>query len=310
MARERWPSRDGDGRVQVAVRFGGSATEPLVEVQRLVGSWLAEHARDQGEVTDELARPPWAEMAGKDVDVVFEARPGSRRWKGLLSVFMRWAGTFGEGMHPVAIVDRVDGSVRNLYVPREGPLTEMPSPVLDENWAPGEGPESVQALYREMMSSTIAPLLKGHGFRRKGQQFDRTTNGYHEYLGFQKDRYNTKYQVSFTVNITVVCEAADEERFAALIAAREQAPPEAVTGRMIFAVPIVGYLQDRLGHLLPDSVPWWTFRNRQEMELVADSVAAAITDVALPAMAGETAKPLVWPSYRIEARSYAGPPSS
>jgi hypothetical protein len=132
-----------------------------------------------------LRRPPW--------DPEVEEVDG----------FMSWVRTFGEEMHPAAIVDRVSGEVRPIYFAELRPEIPTAGPLRSRDWVPGRGSESVQMLYREMMTSIVAPSLKSHGFRRKGQQFDRTTNGCHEYFDFQKDVYNTKYVVSFTVNLGV-----------------------------------------------------------------------------------------------------------
>ena len=307
MASPRWPSPGSDDRVRVAVRFGGRSADPSGEVRRLVESWIAEQARGGADSAQDLEQPPRVEMTGEGVDVVFEGRPENRRWNRWMTSFMRWVSTFSEEMRPVAIVDRTGGEVRPIYVAREGPVTRTAGPLKSGDWMPGVGSESVQMLYREMMNSIIAPFLRSDGFRRKGQQFDRTTNGYHEYFAFQKNRGNTNYEVSFTVNIGVYYPAADAEQHAAWTAANRRWGQDLSVVRDIHVVPIVGHLQDRLGHLLAEPVPWWVFRDRPEMEQAAGSVTAAIADVALPIMAAQTAKPLVSPSYRIEARTRAGP---
>ncbi len=180
-----------------------------------------------------------------------------------MNSFMSWVRTFGEEAYPAAVVDRVGGEVRPIYVARQRPGISTAGPLTSRDWVPGEGSELVQMLYREMMSSIVAPFLRSHGFRRKGQQFNRTTDGYHEYFDFQKDVYNTKYVVSFTVNVGVV-------------------PPLST---------VAGTFYHRLGSLMPAPVDWWVFRDRPEMEQAARSVTAAIVEVGLPIMATETAKP-------------------
>jgi hypothetical protein len=223
-----------------------------------------------------------------------------------MNSFMSWVRTLSGAMHPVAIVDRVDGVARPIYFARERPAIPTAGPLQGDDWAPGEGSESVQMLYREMMNSIVAPLLRSHGFRRKGQQFDRTTGGYHEYFGFQKNRWNTKYEISFTVNVGVHCPAVEAEQHAAWQAALGRWGGDLSVVRDIHAVSIVGRLYDRLTSLIADPVSWWIFRDRPEMEQAGRSVTAAIVDVALPMMAVETAKPVVSPSYRIEATTRAG----
>ena len=80
---------------------------------------------------------------------------------------------------------------------------------------------------------------------------------------FQKNVYNTKYVVSFTVNVGVVS-------------------PSPTLG---------GTFGDRLGSLMPAPVDWWISRDRHEMEQAARSVTASIAEVALPTMATKTANP-------------------
>ena len=86
---------------------------------------------------------------------------------------------------------------------------------------------------------------------------------YHDYFDFQKNVYNTKYVVSFTVNVGVVS-------------------PSPTLG---------GTFGDRLGSLMPAPVDWWISRDRHEMEQAARSVTASIAEVALPTMATKTANP-------------------
>ena len=161
--------------------------------------------------------------------------------------------------------------------------------------------ETAQALYAEMMKSVVAPFLRSHGFKRKGQQFSRTTNGYLEGVDLQKSRWNTKDEVSFTVNLAVYHPVAQEEQISAWQAAMGR------WGRDIRVVPTVGNLGDRLGHLTPEAIDkWWTFHDRGEMEKAARSVIADLADYGLPRMAQETAKPLVSPSYIVESRKLVG----
>jgi Domain of unknown function (DUF4304) len=302
MASPSWPAAGRGGRVMVAVRFAGLSAEPVEEVRRLVESWRTQRLRDGADSTRELERPPWLELTSQGVEVVFESRPGNQRWKGWMASLVRWSGTFSEEMHPVAIVDRVSGEVRPIYVSRPRSANPSAGPVRNSDWAPGQGRESVQMLYREMMNSAIAPLLKSHGFRRAGQQFNRTTNGYHEYFGFQKSVHNTKYEVSFTVNVGVHHPVAEAEHGAAHQAAYQRWGAElSYFSGHIYVVSTVGRLSDRLGDLTQDRVPWWTFRDRVEMEQAAHAVTTAITEVALPMMAAESAKPFASSSYRIEA---------
>lgn len=261
-----WPNPDSDGRFRLAIRFTGESAVPVEEVQRLVDSWNAEQVRDGADSSQDLERPPWVEVSRGGVDVAFESRPGGRKWKKWMNSFMSWVGTFAEGMYPAAVVDRASGEVRPIWFGREQPEIPTAGPLRNPDWVPGRGSESVQMLYREMMNSIVAPFLRGHGFRRKGQQFERTTDGCHEYLNFQKNIHNTKYVVSFTVNLGVV-----------------PVQPS-----------IKGGFSNRLGSPMP-ALEWWIFRDRQEMEQAARSVTTAIAEVALPIMAAETASQLDCP---------------
>jgi hypothetical protein len=217
-----------------------------------------------------------------------------------MTSFISWVRTFSEQMQPVAIVDRVGGTVRPIYVAQDGPETSTAGPVKNKNWTPGEGTESPQMLYREMMNNAISPLLRSAGFKRKGQAFEKQRNGYNAYVGFQKNRWNTKYNVSFTINVSVVNSEVVEQQMQAWKGAM------AVWGSEIILVPVCGQWGGRIGEFMGRGDYWWSFRSRAEMEDAAKSVVSALKEQVLPLMERELDKPIIFPTYLIETRGRPG----
>ena len=68
---------------------------------------------------------------------------------------------------------------------------------------------------KQSQCSIASPLMRSAGYRRKGQEFEKQRHGYKAYVGFQKSVYNTRYDVSFTINVSVVNRAVQEEQMRA-----------------------------------------------------------------------------------------------
>lgn len=254
------------------MRFAGDSVEPAEEVRRLVRSWEAHGLRDGADPTKDLERLPWLEETGDGVHVVFEARPGNRTWMKWPSSFMAWVRSFGGEMQPAAMVDLVGGSVRATYVAPRRPNPSAGGPANDEDWAPGQGAESVPMLYREMMNTAVSPLLRSMGYRRKGQSFDKQRNGTDAYVIFQKDRWNTKFNVSFTINVSVVNTEVIEDEMRAVRAAAATWKPYPTF------IPARGQWGGRVGHILGLPDQWWTIRSREEMREVSRSVLSVLRE--------------------------------
>jgi Domain of unknown function (DUF4304) len=153
---------------------------------------------------------------------------------------------------------------------------------------------TAQDLYREMMNHAVSPLMKSAGFTRKGQVFEKARNDRNARVDFQKDRYNTKHHISFTINLAVVSPKAVEEQL------RAQCGAQTYWGQDVEVVPTGGQWHDRIGVLLGVGDYWWSFGTRVEMEDAARSVVSALRDKALPRVEEELDRPLIFPSYVIE----------
>lgn len=149
---------------------------------------------------------------------------------------------------------------------------------------------TAQDLYREMMNRAITPLMKAAGFKRKTQVFEKDLNDRKARVEFQKNRYNTKHHVSFTINLAVVSPRALEEHLRARLGA--------ITywGRDVVVIPTGGQWVGRIGAFLGTG----DFRTREEMDDAARSVVSALRDRALPLIERELHRPITFPSYVIE----------
>ena len=96
--RRLWPDKNEDGSVSVAVRFEASGIDPYALLGDEIRSW-SERLRTERKVdlTTSLSKSPYVMRSGEaTVDVVFEGRAGSRRWRDWLVSFTRHM----EDVHP------------------------------------------------------------------------------------------------------------------------------------------------------------------------------------------------------------------
>lgn len=145
------------------------------------------------------------------------------------------------------------------------------------------------------MSRVVSPLMRTAGFKRKGQAFTKDRNDRNAHLDFQKDRYNTRDHVSFTINLGVVSPRAVEEHLKALCGAITY-----WARRDILMIPTGGQWGGRIGQFLGTGDYWWSFETRLQMEGVAESVVSALRGRALPLIESWLDRPLTFPSYVIE----------
>src|ERR1700689_1536492 len=114
-----------------------------------------------------------------------------------------------------------------------------------------EGPNA-QQMYNSMLRNDVAPMLRSHGWKGSGKDYKRSSELYRAFINFQKNRWNTKDEVEFTVNVGVLSDEALAECDAARLEARER------WGRDIVAIPTWGQWSTRIGHLLPSQGDkWW-----------------------------------------------------
>lgn len=95
-----------------------------------------------------------------------------------------------------------------------------------------------------MMNIAVSPLMRSAGSKRKGQSFEKRRHGYIAQVGFQKSVHNTKQDVSFTVNLSVVNPEIVEQHFRAWM------PAVAYWGTEIVLFPTRGQWHGRIGEFL------------------------------------------------------------
>jgi len=113
-----FPSRRRDGSLSVAARYSVSDTSQKKLIQDYVAQWTIDlSARYRAGMRRELLTDPYVvERADGRLDVVFDARPGSRMWKDYLALLVRdvphVAGIAFEGLWDLATDTVHPASVR------------------------------------------------------------------------------------------------------------------------------------------------------------------------------------------------------
>lgn len=69
---------------------------------------------------------------------------------------------------------------------------------------------TAQELFRELVAEHAAPVLKAHGFKRRGQYFGLRGTGVWGVLAFWRYPWNTRQSVTFTITLNVACDAFRE----------------------------------------------------------------------------------------------------
>jgi hypothetical protein len=78
----RWPSKQADGTVSVAVRLEVGGPQALGSVKQSIARWVAEKKEAGVALQCDLSSPPAAELTDPSrIDVVLNGTPDSRRWK-------------------------------------------------------------------------------------------------------------------------------------------------------------------------------------------------------------------------------------
>jgi hypothetical protein len=83
MNQRRFPQTRADGSMSVAARFSTSNTAPAQRIQDYVAGWLhGAMATGHVDLLDDLSALPYVVRREQgSLDVVFDAKPGSTRWK-------------------------------------------------------------------------------------------------------------------------------------------------------------------------------------------------------------------------------------
>ena len=105
---------------------------------------------------------------------------------------------------------------------------------------------SALELYKAMLRTDVAPVLRSHGFRGSGKTFSLPSETHWILIGFQGSMYNTRARVDFTVNWMVMRRDEWIEEWRKL--ERPEDPPKPIAA-------------DRIGFLMPGGVDrWWSIR--------------------------------------------------
>lgn len=125
---------------------------------------------------------------------------------------------------------------------------------------------------KTLVSSDLQPLLKAHGFGKKGLTFYRRNPGNFGLVQLQKSRYSTSSEVTFTINVGVFSDHLQRE-----------------LGK-IWWVPEVGkiptepscHVRKRIGLLMPEANDvWWTVKSDAPSALGAE-LCRVVQTYALP----------------------------
>jgi hypothetical protein len=90
----RWPSQRPDGSFMVAARYLVTRPEGRAALESYVHEWPRTHAKASALATEELSMPSQVVSAeGERLDVMFDAKAGSRLWKDVMVAFVHDAPT-------------------------------------------------------------------------------------------------------------------------------------------------------------------------------------------------------------------------
>jgi hypothetical protein len=141
-----------------------------------------------------------------------------------------------------------------------------------------------QKLFQELVKDDVAPLLKTHGFKKKGMNFGLRGTDVWGLLTFRRDEYNTADDVSFTITINVACDKLRDLNgwpFDPKAVPSSDLPTVQwyadIGDFMIGKRQSRAYCRYRLG-----KNEWWRLRTIDDFERVCPAVVAALTDVAIP----------------------------
>jgi hypothetical protein len=62
---------------------------------------------------------------------------------------------------------------------------------------------SAKAVISSLLAGSVTPVLKAHGFDRRGNTYDRARNGRRELINIQPNKWNNRYGGSFTMNLGI-----------------------------------------------------------------------------------------------------------
>lgn len=118
----------------------------------------------------------------------------------------------------------------------------------------------------------LARRLELYGFSSAGDMLVRKVRDTVVVLDIQKDRYSTKEEIRFTVNVGISVDALR-------VAVAEAGGPSSTD----VPRPEKGHWRSRLGRLLSEQGDtWWSVRDESTAQSVCEEVATSLIEVALP----------------------------
>lgn len=140
-----------------------------------------------------------------------------------------------------------------------------------------------------VIASGAKSFLRGEGFRKRANSFQRKDGELFSVINFQSSQWNSDRSCRFTVNLNKILPFYHEKWTG-------QSFPE----NSASAVPICSY---RIGLLMPENKDlWWEVRPDSEFTEMAADVVAKIRDYGLPFLA--QASDLDWIAKRMLADTY------
>jgi hypothetical protein len=128
---------------------------------------------------------------------------------------------------------------------------------------------TVSSTYVDQVISTVAPLLKGLGYRKQGRRFLLASELSTAHIRFQSSQWNHAERTRFTISLGRYFESIARKN------GEEIVLDSSKQRRMHVGI--------RIGHLLPQQADhWWSIANDEDVPKVAAEVVSALRDFGLP----------------------------
>jgi len=197
--------------------------------------------------------------------------------------------TYGDGLTlaMVTLVDLahrqglvcVDLAAEDVYLPMDDGSAYADHLDVVE---PPEDPAT--AVYARFVRDVVSPALRALGLQGSGGTYRLRGTDDHALVGLQRGHDGSAWQVSFTVNLTVVTAsawAAAQERWPEVTLRRPSANAQG---------PAEGWYE-RLGMLAdPPGDRWWTLRTQDDVAAVAEEVLGLLRDRGVPELRRQLAR--------------------
>ena len=66
--------------------------------------------------------------------------------------------------------------------------------------------KSASQKFTNVLEEGITPILKENGFKKKGQNYFKAIGEIGQIVNIQKDKWNSKDEIKFTINLGIFCE--------------------------------------------------------------------------------------------------------